>query len=346
MAKVKKKITSDFTIVHNKMLRDRNLGATERGVLMTMLSLPDNWDFSIKGLTCILPDGYTKISTALKNLETLHYLVRERVYCNGRIVDWDYTFSDEPMFGTEAGTSEKGVKNTSFSGGQESGFQEGQKLETENQIQGNQQAENRPSNKINNIPEKKNKVLFDSESTNQSAGEKKKTEFSTRVSTVETAENYDGVMDRYLEEMRVYTQVVRENIQYSDYVSWIKSYYQLFGKENDMTVRELDELVGMIVRAICSRTPTAEICGQIFPREVIKSTMLKVSRESLDSTLEIMRTAGEIRNYERYFISTLFNETNGTHFKAHTQSANYDYEIKRMNKRLEDDDDSFYDYDD
>ena len=83
MAKVKKKITSDFTIVHNKMLRDKNLGATERGVLMTMLSLPDNWDFSIKGLTCILPDGYTKISRALKNLEAKHYLVRERIYCNG-----------------------------------------------------------------------------------------------------------------------------------------------------------------------------------------------------------------------------------------------------------------------
>ena len=337
MAKVKKRITSDFTIVHNKMLRDRNLGATERGVLMTMLSLPDTWDFSIKGLTCILPDGYTKISTALKNLETLHYLVRERVYCNGRIVDWDYTFSDEPMFGTEAGTSEKGVKNTSFSGGQESGFQEGQKLEAENQIQGNQQAEKRPSNKINNIPEKKNKVLFDSESNNQSAAEKKKSGFST-------AENYDGVMDRYLEEMRVYTQVVRENIQYSDYVSWIKSYYQLFGKESDMTVGELDELVGMIVRTICSTASGFEICGQYYPKEVVKSTMLKVSRESLDSTLEIMRTAGEIRNYERYFISTLFNETNGTHFKAHTQSANYDYEIRRMNKRLEDDD--FYDYDD
>ena len=37
MARVKKKITSDFTIVHNKMLRDKSLGATERGVLITML---------------------------------------------------------------------------------------------------------------------------------------------------------------------------------------------------------------------------------------------------------------------------------------------------------------------
>ena len=340
MAKVKKKITSDFTIVHNKMLRDRNLGATERGVLMTMLSLPDNWDFSIKGLTCILPDGYTKISTALKNLEHLHYLVRERVYCNGRIVDWDYTFSDEPMCGTEAGTSEKGVKNTSFSGGQESGFQEGQKLESENHVQGNQELEKPCSNKINNIPENKNKTLFDSDSINQSAPERQKSAFYN-------VESSDRLREQYLEEMRVYTQIVRQNIGYNSYVSWIKGYYQLFGKENDMTVKELDELVGMIVRAICSQTPTAEICGHCYPREVVKSTMLKVSRESLDSTLEIMRTAGEIRNYERYFISTLFNETNGTHFKAHTQSANYDYEIRRMNKMLEDDDDdSFYDYDD
>ena len=144
-------------------------------------------------------------------------------------------------------------------------------------------------------------------------------------------------MDRYLEEMRVYTQVVRENIQYSDYVSWLKVYYQLFWKENDMTVRELDELVRMIVRTICSTASGFKICGQYYPKEVVKSNMLKVSRESLDNTLEIMRTAGEIRSYEWYFISPLFNETNGTHFKAHTQNTNYDYEIRCMNKMLEDD---------
>ena len=80
--------------------------------------------------------------------------------------------------------------------------------------------------------------------------------------------------------------------------------------------------------------------------QLVKSTMLKASRQSLDNTLEIIRTAGEIRNYERYFISTLFNETNGMHFKAHTQSANYDYEIRCMNRRLENDDYSFYGYDD
>lgn len=62
-----------------------------------MLSLPDNWDFSIKGLTSILPDGYTKISTSLKNLKKQVISSRQRVYSDGKICDWEYTFSDEPM---------------------------------------------------------------------------------------------------------------------------------------------------------------------------------------------------------------------------------------------------------
>ena len=69
MPKLKKKITRDFTTIHNTMLRDMRLGATERGLLLTMLSLPDNWNFSIKGLSRILPDGCAKIGTALHNLE-------------------------------------------------------------------------------------------------------------------------------------------------------------------------------------------------------------------------------------------------------------------------------------
>ena len=80
MPKLKKKITRDFTTIHNTMLRDMQLGATERGLLLTMLSLPDNWNFSIKGLSRILPDGYTKIATALHNLEATGYLVRRRIY--------------------------------------------------------------------------------------------------------------------------------------------------------------------------------------------------------------------------------------------------------------------------
>lgn len=97
MAVLKKEIKKDFTVVHNKFLRDRKLSINARGLLMTMLSMSDNWNFSIKGLASILPDGERKIASTLKELEEHGYLIRKRKYEKGKIADWEYIFSDEPM---------------------------------------------------------------------------------------------------------------------------------------------------------------------------------------------------------------------------------------------------------
>ena len=80
MPKLVKKMSRDFTIINNKLLRDGNLGSSERGLLVTMLSLPDGWSFSIRGLAQILPDGITKISNTLNKLESLNYLSQQGQY--------------------------------------------------------------------------------------------------------------------------------------------------------------------------------------------------------------------------------------------------------------------------
>ena len=98
MPKFVKACRSDFTTFHNAMWRDKNLGLTERGLLGTMITLPDEWDFSTKGLSTLFPDGEHKVGTALKKLEKAGYLKREQIRENGRIVDWKYTYSDEPIF--------------------------------------------------------------------------------------------------------------------------------------------------------------------------------------------------------------------------------------------------------
>lgn len=113
MAVLKKEIKKDFTVVHNKFLRDIKLSINARGLLMTMLSMSDNWNFSIKGLASILPDGERKIASTLKELEELGYLIRKRKYEKGKISDWEYIFSDEPMsFGTEKSHVENVEKST------------------------------------------------------------------------------------------------------------------------------------------------------------------------------------------------------------------------------------------
>lgn len=307
MPKLKKRVSKDFTTIHNTMIRDMNLGATERGVLLTMLSLPDNWDFSIKGLTSILPDGYTKISTSLKKLEKAGYLIRQRVYSDGKICDWEYTFSDEPM-------DMEAVENDDSFCPQEADNQEMENLESENLIQGPQILENRRANKINKNQIKKNQVSMNQISINPSASDSRK--------NVENPN--DGSMDGYAEEKQIYTEVVRENISYQEYREWIEMFANGY-----MTVGELDEIVEMIVRAICSRKPVERICGQDFPREVIQSAMLKVDRTCLENAIETMKQTDNIRNYERYLISTLFNEANGRHFKENAEERNIDYAIRR-----------------
>lgn len=77
---------------------DKRMGCTERGAYVTLVSMADDWNISVRGLAAIMPDGVTKISGVLKRLETLGYLRRERLYENGKIKDWVYYiyWADEP----------------------------------------------------------------------------------------------------------------------------------------------------------------------------------------------------------------------------------------------------------
>lgn len=99
MPKLVKVCRNNYTTTSNVMWRDPELGATERGVLGTMLSLPPDWNFSIKGLAKLFPDGERKIGTSLQKIEKAGYLKRERIHSkDGKFADWQYLYSDEPIF--------------------------------------------------------------------------------------------------------------------------------------------------------------------------------------------------------------------------------------------------------
>ena len=192
--------------------------------------------------------------------------------------------------------------------------QESGKQETENLIQDSQKLEKRRTNKINNNQIKNNQVFMNQISINQSETDSGK-----------TVENQnDGLMDGYTGEKQIYTEVVQSNIEYDEYREWLNLFANGY-----MTVNELDEIVEIIVRAICSRKPVERICGQDFPREVIKSAMLKVDRTCLERAIDAMKRTDNIRNHERYLLSTLFNEANNKHFKSNAENRNANYAIQR-----------------
>ena len=89
--------TKDYTVMSNYHLRDRNLSCKACGLLSKMLSLPDEWDYTTRGLAAICKDGVDAIGSALKELEKCGYLVRNRLRdAKGRITDTEYIIYERP----------------------------------------------------------------------------------------------------------------------------------------------------------------------------------------------------------------------------------------------------------
>lgn len=70
----------NYTTMSNVHLRDLNLSLKARGLLSTILSLPDNWNYSIGGLASICKESETCIKSVLKELKETGYMVVEKLY--------------------------------------------------------------------------------------------------------------------------------------------------------------------------------------------------------------------------------------------------------------------------
>ena len=91
--------TKDFTVMSNYHLRDKNLSLKAKGLLSQMLSLPEDWDYSIKGLSTINKENETAIKNALNELKEYKYLIVTKLFAdeteNGRI-DYIYDIYEQP----------------------------------------------------------------------------------------------------------------------------------------------------------------------------------------------------------------------------------------------------------
>ena len=89
--------TRDYTVMCNHHLKDSNLSLKAKGLLSMMLSLPDEWNYTTRGLAAICKEGVDSIGTALKELEVRGYLVRRQIRdSKGRITDTEYTIYESP----------------------------------------------------------------------------------------------------------------------------------------------------------------------------------------------------------------------------------------------------------
>lgn len=89
--------SKDYTVMANHHLRNRGLSLKAKGLLSLMLSLPDDWDYTTKGLACICKDGVDSICATIKELEKAGYVKRRRLRdAQGRLSDLEYTILEKP----------------------------------------------------------------------------------------------------------------------------------------------------------------------------------------------------------------------------------------------------------
>lgn len=89
--------SKDYTTISNLFMRDKNISLKAKGLLATILSLPEDWDFSISGICAIVKEGKTAVYSAIDELKEYKYCTVEVSRDeNGRITGNDYTFIENP----------------------------------------------------------------------------------------------------------------------------------------------------------------------------------------------------------------------------------------------------------
>lgn len=90
--------TRNYTVMSNYHLREKDMSFKAKGLMSVMLSLPEDWDYSVAGLTTLASDGKDSVISALKELERFGYLVRSQIVDEkGRFVQVAYNIYEEPQ---------------------------------------------------------------------------------------------------------------------------------------------------------------------------------------------------------------------------------------------------------
>ncbi len=262
--------TKDFTIMSNHHLRNTELSLKAKGLLSLMLSLPEDWDYTTKGLAHICKDGVDSITTALKELERHGYLTRQRLrYDNGQLGDIEYTIHEQPV----------STENTGLS----------PKRENPRQVKPEQAKPKQAE------PEQENPAQLNTNplKTKKSKKDKSITYPSIYPAEPEAANRTDG-MDR-IELIEAYREIIKENIEYDLLVL-------RYGRER------LDEALELMLEVILSKRSYIRIAGDDFPREIVKSRFLKINSGHLEYVFDcIDKNTTKVGNIKAYLLAALYN---------------------------------------
>ena len=273
--------TRDYTVMSNHHLRDKALSLKSKGLLSMMLSLPEDWNYTTRGLAKICKEGVDAIGGALRELESAGYIVRHQMRDRqGRISDTEYVIYEQP----QPKAPDTPQPDTASP-------------DTENPYLADPDTE-KPA-ELNIEKSKTQKSNTQGASTDS---------IPFRETAAARPPERKGRDAMSVEEMQSYRDLVLENIEYDHLCREFATYRE-----------DLDEIVELIVETVCARRKTTRIAGADFPHEVVRSRFLKLDSSHIEFVMECLHNnTTEVRNMKQYLLTVLFNAptTMNNHYTA------------------------------
>ena len=283
--------TRDYTVMSNHHLRNHQLSLKAKGLLSMMLSLPDDWNYTTRGLAKICKEGVDAIGGALRELESAGYIVRHQLRDRqGRISDTEYVIYEQPQPRTPK-TSQP-----------DTAAPDTDSPDTENPYL------DKPDT------EKPAELNIEKSNTQESITQGSRTDsIPFREPAAARPPERKGRDAMSLAEMESYRDLILENIEYDHLCREFSTYRE-----------DLDEIVELIVETVCAKRKTTRIAGSDFPHEVVRSRFLKLDSSHIEFVMECLRNnTTEIRNMKQYLLTVLFNAPT-TVSNYYTAQVNHD----------------------
>ena len=286
--------TRDYTVMSNHHLRNTELSLKAKGLLSLMLSLPENWDYTTKGLATICKDGIDSISSCIRELEKHGYIIRERMRNEkGQLTTIEYTILEQP-------------KSTPPE--QEKPIRENPVLDIPAQVEPIQENTAQLNTNKSNIKE----LNTDISNTYPIKSYQKEPEPTKAAQPPKEKSDRIGY-----DEVETYRQIIKENID-----------YDVLSVNLNRDAAMLDEIVDLMTETVCTQKSSLVIAGDTYPAAIVKSKLLKLTSEHIEYVIDCMReNTSDIRNIKKYLLAALFNapSTIDSYYttKVHHDMANF-----------------------
>ena len=263
--------TKGYTVMSNHHLRNHTLSLKAKGLLSQMLSLPEDWDYTLQGLAQINKESIDAIREAVRELERAGYIKRSRERDErGCLRGTVYTIYEQPQ--TQPNPEEPA-----------------QALPT---------LDNPTLEKpMLDFPTLENPTQLNTERKNK---EKQNIDRSITDSFPFPSGFPDAPAQKRMETkgtFESYRELILENID-----------YDILAGDPHVDREQLDEIVDLVQETVCSTRSRIRVAGNDYPAEVVRSKLLKLNSEHIRFVTDCLKqNTTRIRNIRQYLLTVLFN---------------------------------------